>query len=81
MQVNGRLPCYADGLRKNPALQGRVTTRFTIDQTGSVSAAQDGGSDLPDQDVVQCVVRAYGNMSYPQSSRPSCSARRRDEHV
>jgi hypothetical protein len=26
----------------------------------------DGGSDLPDQSVVQCVVRGFGNLSFPQ---------------
>ena len=27
---------------------------------------QDGGSDLPDQGVVGCVVRGFGNLSFPQ---------------
>jgi Ca-activated chloride channel family protein len=58
--------CYENGLRTNPSLQGRITVKFTIDRSGSVSIAQDGGSDLPDQNVVACTVRGFGNLSFPQ---------------
>jgi len=58
--------CYENGLRANPSLQGRVTVKFVIDRAGSVSSAMDGGSDLPDQNVVQCVVRGFGSLSFPQ---------------
>ena len=58
--------CYENGLRTNPNLQGRVAIKFVIDRSGSVSTASDGGSDLPDQSVVQCVVRGFGNLSFPQ---------------
>lgn len=57
--------CYADGLRKNPALAGRVTTKFVIARDGSVSAASDGGSDLPDADVRACVQRAFMSLEFP----------------
>jgi hypothetical protein len=58
--------CYENGLRTNPNLQGRVAVKFVIDRSGAVSTAQDGGSDLPDQGVVSCVVRGFGNLSFPQ---------------
>lgn len=58
--------CYENGLRVNPILSGRVTTKFVIDRSGSVLSTQDGGSDLPDKGVVSCVVRAFGNLSFPQ---------------
>jgi FHA domain-containing protein len=58
--------CYENGLRTNPNLQGRVAIKFVIDRSGAVSTAQDGGSDLPDQGVVSCVVRGFGNLSFPQ---------------
>ena len=32
----------------------------------SWSTAQDGGSELPDQGVISCVVRGFGNLSFPQ---------------
>ena len=59
--------CYQNGLRSNPSLQGRVAVKYIIDRDGSVKGAPtDGGSDLPDQNVVQCVIRAFQNLSYPQ---------------
>jgi hypothetical protein len=58
--------CYENGLRSNPALQGRVSVTFVIARDGSISSAKDGGSDLPDTGVVQCVVRGFGNLSFPQ---------------
>ncbi|MDP9149497.1 MAG: AgmX/PglI C-terminal domain-containing protein [Myxococcota bacterium] len=58
--------CYENGMRNNPNLQGRVTVKFVIDRSGAVAMTADGGSDLPDQTVVQCVVRGFGNLSFPQ---------------
>ncbi len=58
--------CYENGLRTNPNLSGRVSVKFVIDRSGSVATAQDGGSEIPDQGVVSCVVRGFGNLSFPQ---------------
>ncbi len=58
--------CYEEGLRRNPELEGRVTTRFVIGRDGAVSNAGDGGSDLPDPRVVSCVVKAFYGLSFPQ---------------
>ncbi len=58
--------CYENGMRTNPNLAGRVAVKFVIDRSGSVSTASDGGSDLPDQGVVSCVVRGFNNLSFPQ---------------
>jgi hypothetical protein len=57
--------CYENGLRSNPNLQGRVAVRFVIDHTGAVDRTQDGGSDLPDAGVLACVLRGFGNLSFP----------------
>ena len=40
--------------------------KFVVDRSGAVSTVQDGGSDLPDQGTVGCVVRSFGNLSFPQ---------------
>jgi hypothetical protein len=58
--------CYEDGLRKDGNLHGRITTKFIIDKNGAVPMVADGGSDLPDRDVVQCVVRGFGSLRFPQ---------------
>jgi hypothetical protein len=57
--------CYETGLRANPNLTGRVTTRFIIDREGAVMSASNGGSDLPDSKVVGCVVSAFYGVSFP----------------
>jgi hypothetical protein len=58
--------CYENGLRNNPNLQGRVSVRFVIGRDGAVSNVSNGGSDMPDASVVQCVIRAYYGLSFPQ---------------
>jgi len=58
--------CYTEGLRNNPSLQGRVAVKFVINRDGSVGTSADGGSDLPDQSVTQCVIRGFSNLSFPQ---------------
>ncbi len=58
--------CYEAGLRGNPSLEGRVVTRFAIDRRGTVTMAQDGGSSLPNPNVVECVVRSFYSLSFPE---------------
>ena len=57
--------CYENGLKQNPSLTGRVSVKFVIGREGDVQTAQDGGSELPDQGVVGCVVRGFQNLSFP----------------
>lgn len=57
--------CYEQGLRGNPNLQGRVAVRFVIGRDGGVSQVQNGGSDMPDGNVVSCVVRSFYGLSFP----------------
>jgi Ca-activated chloride channel family protein len=59
--------CYEQGLARNPSLEGRVVVRFIIDQSGSVAHATNAGSTLPDSQVVQCVVQAIPQLSFPPS--------------
>ncbi|MBI5536863.1 MAG: AgmX/PglI C-terminal domain-containing protein [Deltaproteobacteria bacterium] len=58
--------CYENGLRTNPNLQGRVSTRFIISREGAVTSASNGGSDIPDPGVVSCVIRSFYGMSFPE---------------
>jgi hypothetical protein len=57
--------CYEAGLRGNPGLSGRVATKFVIGRDGAVMQSSDAGSDLPDQQVVACVVRSFNTLSFP----------------
>ena len=58
--------CYENGLRNNPNLQGRVATAFEIRKDGDVGSIRNGGSDMPDSSVVQCVARSFYGLSFPQ---------------
>jgi hypothetical protein len=58
--------CYEDALRGHPALQGRVSIRFVIAETGAVESAADGGSSIGSPAVVECVARAFRGLSFPQ---------------
>ncbi len=58
--------CYENGLRMGPGITGRVVVRFQIDRTGAAVNPSDAGSTLPDSAAVSCVVRAFGDLSFPQ---------------
>jgi len=58
--------CYQNALRTDPSLRGRVTVKFMIDRQGAVAFAADGGSDIPDEGVRQCVVRSFQALSFPE---------------
>ncbi|HEY4120993.1 MAG TPA: AgmX/PglI C-terminal domain-containing protein, partial [Byssovorax sp.] len=57
--------CYEQALAKDANLQGRVSVRFLIARDGSVAASSDGGSDIGDANMVQCVVNAFRSLSFP----------------
>ena len=58
--------CYQQGLKTNPELTGRVTVKFVIGRDGSVMLSADGGSDIPDSSVRQCVVSSFTQLTFPQ---------------
>jgi len=57
--------CYERGLRGDPNLSGRVAVRFTIGRDGSVTQVANGGSDIPNGEVVGCVVNSFKGLSFP----------------
>lgn len=57
--------CYETGLKANPALAGRVSVAMTISADGSVTSVANAGSDLPDANVVSCIVRNFGGLNFP----------------
>ncbi len=57
--------CYENGLRDCPSLQGRVVVDFVIRPDGTVAKAKDGGSDIVERSVVQCVVKAFESLRFP----------------
>jgi hypothetical protein len=57
--------CYEDGLGRNRELRGRVTARFVIGRDGMVSHVADGGSSMPDEQVQECILKAYYRLRFP----------------
>jgi hypothetical protein len=58
--------CYEDALKRNRNLQGRVATKFVIDREGAVTSAEDFHSDIPDREVIKCVVDQYRALHFPK---------------
>jgi hypothetical protein len=58
--------CYEKGLKKNPNLEGKITVRFVIAADGTVLIAGSKETDLPDPEVVGCVVRATKDLVFPR---------------
>jgi hypothetical protein len=58
--------CYLDGLRREPRLQGRVSIRFVIGNDGAVSNVGNGGTDLPDMAVIECIVHLFEELAFPR---------------
>lgn len=58
--------CYENGLRRRPTLAGTATVRFEIGRDGQSRKASNAGSTISDPEVVACVVRAFGGLSFPQ---------------
>jgi hypothetical protein len=52
------------GTFKNSQLAGTVNVTFTIDTTGHVSQATDAGSDIPDPEVVECVLDVFAEIEF-----------------
>ena len=56
--------CFEAGLGRNTKLSGRVAARFVVGRDGLVSNVANGGSDLPDPEVVSCVLKAFYSMRF-----------------
>lgn len=58
--------CYNGALARNIAAEGRVTTRFVIDRAGAVSASRNASTEIADEKFVDCLAKAFGELSFPQ---------------
>ena len=58
--------CYEAGLGRNSKLHGTVSVRFVIARDGTTTRVSDAGSDLPDREVVQCVMGAFSELLFPE---------------
>ena len=56
--------CYIAGTFKDAELAGTVNVTFTIGPDGRVSSATDAGSDMPDDEVVSCVLGVFARLQF-----------------
>jgi hypothetical protein len=61
----GLRKCYEAGLARNSSLAGRVAVRFVIELDGTVTNVSNGGSELADPEVVQCVIAHFYTLKFP----------------
>ena len=58
--------CYRDGVSRNSGLDGTVRLNFVVGSAGAVSEVSDGGSDLSDRQVVDCIAEGFYALRFPQ---------------
>jgi len=63
--------CYRDGVSRNNDLGGNIRLHFTVTPNGTVSDVSDGGSDLSDRQVVDCVAEGFYALRFPQPQHGS----------
>jgi len=58
--------CYQREVTKDPSLQGKVVTQFTIAKAGDVSAATTKSSSVGNSAVDHCVRQVFLRMNFPE---------------
>jgi hypothetical protein len=61
--------CYRDGVQRNSNLDGAVRLRFVVGESGHVTVVEDGGSDLTDRQVIDCVAEGFYALQFPEPQR------------
>jgi len=61
--------CYRDGVQRNSGLDGAVRLRFVVGESGHVTVVEDGGSDLTDRQVIDCVAEGFYALHFPEPER------------
>jgi|GEM_PF-1591468 len=60
--------CYEGRLRVDASLAGRITFRWTVTTSGSVSGVQQTASTISDPEVAACVKRVLQTLRFPKPS-------------
>ena len=61
--------CYRDGVQRNSNLDGAVRLRFVVGGAGNVTLVEDGGSDLTDRQVIDCVAESFYALRFPEPAQ------------
>jgi outer membrane biosynthesis protein TonB len=58
------IACYLPGKQRDPKLRGKVIVKFTINSDGTAKPVANEGSNLTDDVVIACVVRAIKTLHF-----------------
>jgi len=58
------IACYLPGKQRDPKLRGKVIVKFTINSDGTAKPVANEGSNLTDDAVIACVVRAIKTLHF-----------------
>jgi hypothetical protein len=72
-QATAKIPalraCYAEALKKEPGLGGKVIVRMHVEANGSVSSSRVTGGSIGDAALGSCLANELGSMSLPAASK------------
>ena len=63
--LGGIKACYESGLKRNPAITGKLVVHFTISSVGKVTSAKIEDDSLRDVEVADCVKSRVGGWRFP----------------
>lgn len=63
--------CYESALARDPTMRGTVTVAWSIDPSGSVSAANVASSSLDNARVEGCLLRQVRRLKFPSADKPT----------
>jgi hypothetical protein len=66
--------CYADGIKKNAQLKGKVIFSFTIESSGAAKEVKPD-ADMKDKSVIDCATRVVSGLSFPKPKAGVVSVR------
>jgi periplasmic protein TonB len=72
-QATAKIPalraCYADALKKDPTVGGKVIVRMHVEKDGSVSSSRVTGGSVGDGVLGGCLAKELGSMTLPAASK------------
>ncbi|MDI1428338.1 AgmX/PglI C-terminal domain-containing protein [Polyangium sorediatum] len=72
-QANTKIPalraCYAEALKKEPGLSGKVIVRMHVEASGAVSSSRVSGGSIGDAALGTCLAKELGSMTLPAATK------------
>lgn len=63
--------CYAEALKKEPGLGGKVIVRMHVEKDGSVSESRVSGGSIGDAALGSCLAKELGSITLPAATKGS----------